>query len=261
MVRLLPQRLAPCVTEPADHALRCLVRCPGFWEANLLRRGLLTTIHVLACQSVHVRSNTSKVEDWCVAHRLGQLAICGPAIEARAAINVRDRPVRGEDICFMADMASVADGDLNAPIVDLNAGEAFQADLFFTRGTPVEHAKFHSVASPSYEPVVHAERSLTDHERTLLADFEIDEELRCARKDGAPVRIEVLREAAPDVPFAFGKEVTLGVESLGQVSAAETIQLAKAGLVQDAEELYDMIELVCKERPGISSQHSVSHSA
>ena len=70
IVRLMDQ----CVAEPGASPLECIVQCPSFWTANILRRVLLTCIRVTACSSVNVSINTSGQDDWQIAHRFGQLA-------------------------------------------------------------------------------------------------------------------------------------------------------------------------------------------
>ena len=62
----------------------CTADCPSFWTASHLRRSLWNTIHVVACSSVRIITNTSNYEDEQIAHRCGQLAIQGEAIEAAA---------------------------------------------------------------------------------------------------------------------------------------------------------------------------------
>ena len=87
-----------------------------------------------------------------------------------------------------------------------------------------------------------AERPPTPSEVEALAGYAIDSELLCTRKDGRPCRIEALRELAPSLPVSLGDHVWLGVESLGQLPAADCVRLAKEALVRDALELMEMLE-------------------
>jgi len=229
------------VVVPGVHDDACSVTCPGYWEASLLRRSLLTVVHVMACSSVRIAVNTSSHEDCVIAHRCGQIAIKGDAIEAQGTISVEGRTVVGQDIVFTSD-ACVADGDLTAPIATLQPGEVLEADLFFTRGTPLEHAKFHSVASPSYEPDVRLSRQPTPEEiEEKLGEYTVDKDLVCTRRDGRPCRVEALREILPHLGAELGPRVRLGVEALGQFPATVCVERALGAAAADSRALLDAV--------------------
>jgi hypothetical protein len=204
---------------------RCRVRCPSFLMGNLVRRSLLL-VDVLACTSVEIRVNSSRFEDAQIAHRFGQLAIRGDAIEASAKVSVRGRTLLGEDIRFAPEVnASVCAADRAAPLVPLRGQERFEASLFFARGTALEHAKFCAVVAPSYEPEVRLARA------GALPIGYSQRELLVSRDDGTPVRAEVLREAGLEV--RLGPGVVVGVESLGQHRAAECFEKARSAVAAE----------------------------
>lgn len=238
----LKTRVQTCYNiTPGAHDGACRVSCPGYWEASLLRRSLQTSVHVMACSSARIAVNTSSYQDCVIAHRFGQIAIKGDAIEAQGTVHVEGRAVLGQDIAFTSD-ACVAEGDLAAPIVLLRPGEIFEAELFFTRGTPLEHAKFHSVASPSYEPdVCLARRPTPQEEEERLSEYTVDENLVCTRRDDQPCRIEALREKLPGLEAALGPRVRLGVEGLGQFPAMVCVERALRAAAADS---YALLEAV-----------------
>ena len=166
---------------------------------------------------------------------------CSAGGGERRNTNLEARTVLGEDIVFTSD-ACVADRDLTAPIATLQPGEVLEADLFFTRGTPLEHAKFHSVATPSYEPDVRLGRQPTPEEvEEKLGEYTVDKDLVCARRDGRPCRVEALREILPSLGAELGPRVRLGVEALGQFPATECVERALGAAAADSRALLDAI--------------------
>ena len=213
-------------TFESTNATECDVECASFLEANVLRRSLLTMVDVLACTEVCVTKNTSNHEDWLVVHRCGQIAIVGERSTCAATVHVVGRTALGRDLRFTTDVR-VADGDLDAPLLEMHAGQEFIGALKFQRGTPVSHARFHSSVSPSYRPDVRFSRAPTSEQRRRLWEYDIPESNVCTRRDGRPCRAEVLRELDSGLPeIIFGPRVTVGVESFGQMPAAECARRA-----------------------------------
>lgn len=143
----------------------------------------------------------------------------------------------GKDITFSED-ASVAEGDRDAPLMNLGRGQMFKATLLFTRGTALEHAKFLAVATPSYRPAVRLKSPPSPATRALLSSaYDIADDLELTRKDGLPCRSEAVRELAPTVGVALTAPVTLGIESLGQMPAAECVARALAAVAEQTSQL------------------------
>ena len=214
----------------------CTVICPGFLEARVLRRALLTLVHTMACSSVRISKNTSDHEDWIIAHRCGQLAIVGDGIESTASLRVCGRNALGRDLHFQTDEA-VSPANLDAPLVEMRGNQEIHADLYFTRGTPMEHAKHHCVVSPSYSPEVIFSRALTREQKKKLHEYSISRKNVCTRIDGRQCRAEVLRELVPEgLPeIVLGGKVTVGVESLGQMPAVACVQRALRAVLEESD--------------------------
>lgn len=242
-VACLVERLQKVKMLKGDTATTCSMECPSFLEARVLRRALLTLVDVMACSTVDIIKNTSDHEDFIVAHRCGQLAIVGEGIESTASLHVCGRDALGQDLVFQTD-AAVATENLEAPIVEMRAKQEMQAELYFTRGTPVEHAKYHCVASPSYSPEVILAKAPTRNQRRILHEYAISKKNVCTRNDGKQCRIEVVRElfheGAPDM--TLGGKITVGVESLGQMPASVCVQRAMAAVVRESEAILEAIK-------------------
>lgn len=241
-VALLAERLQKAKIQKGATATMCRVECPSFLEARVLRRALLTLVDVMACTAVNILKNTSDHEDWIVAHRFGQLAIMGDGIESTALLHVRGRNAQGRDLVFQTD-AAVATEDLEAPIVEMYANQEIEAKLYFTRGSPTEHAKFHCVASPSYSPEVIFSKAPTRDQRKILHEYTISKKNICTRNDGKQCRIEVIRELIPEgLPeVTLGGKVTVGIESLGQMPASVCFERALAAVVRESEATQEAI--------------------
>lgn len=220
----------------------CHVDCPTFWVANIVRRTLWTSISVVACTSVCILTNTSKFADAMIAHRCGQLAIQGNVPKSDGVIDVKGRNVLGKDIIFDSDLR-VAPTDANAPIVYLAPDEEFAARLHFSEGIPLQHAKFHSVAAPSYHARVTLQREVSEQERDILSrnGCTIDANLVCHRRDNKPCRPEYIKELIPGLEVHIGPNVRLGVESLGQIPAVECVRRALDILRKDTREIVNCL--------------------
>ena len=232
----LRRRLCLAIITPGGSERECLVRCPSMWLGSLVRRALYSRISVLAVTSVRIVQNTSGFEDALIAHRFGQLALQGEGPRACGALRVEGRPALGRDIAFEAGVR-VAPGDLDAPLVNLGEREVFEAELECASCTPLTHAKFHSVAAPSYWPDVRLSREPSAEERALLsADYVILDRV-CERRDGRWCRPEVLEELLPEMELELGPGVKLGVESLGQYPPEECALRAIAAIREEAAAL------------------------
>lgn len=231
------RRLKAIVISRGEDEFSCSAHCDSFWSANVVRRALWQLVPTVACVQVRVLVNTSQIDDCMIAHRCGQLAIAGDACETKGEINVEGRAALGGDIKFSGPL-SVVPSDLSAPVVLLDRNEAFEAELLFKRGTPLEHAKFHCVASPEYYPDVSLEREPHAEESALLhPDYVVDASLRVTRADGLPCRKETIDELVPTLPIRLGPRVRVGVESLGQRPAVECVLCALQCLADEAENL------------------------
>ena len=240
LAELHAQLLTPIIT-PGGIERECFVRCPSFWLGNLLRRALYTRVEVLCVTSVRVVRNTSSFEDALIAHRCGQLALQSECPCALGTLCVEGRDALGKDIAFDEDVR-VAPGDVTAPIVSLGESEAFEAELVCSRGRPLSHSKFHSVAAPSYYPDVRLSRDATADERALLsAEYVVAPDRACTRKDGLWCRPEVLEELLPKMEVVLGPGLRLGVESLGQYPPEECVRRAIAAIKEEAAALAEAI--------------------
>jgi DNA-directed RNA polymerase alpha subunit len=216
----------------------CAVECAGLLEARVLRRALLTLVHVLACSSVRIRKNTSDHEDWIIAHRCGKLAITGDGTESTATLQVKGRTAFGRDLQFRTNEA-VSPASLDAPLVVMRGEQEIHAELHFTRGTPMEHARYHCVVAPAYAPEVLLSHAPTREQRKRLSEYVISRKNVCTRRDGRPCRIEVLRELLPEgqPSVLFGERTTIAVESHGQMAAAVCVQRALRAVLEECDAL------------------------
>ena len=228
--RLRSVHITPGVDEQA-----CSVSCPSFLTANIIRRALWTTVAVVACSSVRIHVNTSSFTDSMIAHRCGQLAIQGNNPQTCAHLDVTDRDVLAKDIIFASVDLAVAECDKNAIIVKLRAGQRYQADLYFQLGTPLFHAKFHCVASPSYHADVRLQREPSAEEMSVLSEngYEVDKTLLCHRQNSTPCRSETIRELAPTLGVQLGPSVNILVESLGQMPVLKCVSAAIDAVLQE----------------------------
>lgn len=237
----------------------CAVECASVLEARVLRRALLTVVHVLACSSVRIIKNTSDHEDSIIAHRCGQLAITGDGIESTATLRVQGRTALGRDLQFHTDEA-VTPAYLDAPLVLMRGDQEIHAELYFTRGTPMEHAKYDSVAAPSYAPEVILSHAPSKEQRKRLHEYTISQKNVCARRDGKPCRIEVLRELLPEghPNVAFGDKIVIGVESHGQISAVVCVQRALRAVLEECEALVAALRECDSASPGQASSDAMT---
>ncbi len=257
----LRARLREFSIAPGESVLYCSVACPSFWHASMLRRALYSHIEVLACTSVRIIRNNSRFEDALIAHRCGQIALQSDAPEASGIVSVEGRDALGEDIRF-AGGARVAPCDLKAPIVALEAAEAFEAELVCSRGTPLTHAKFHSVAAPSYWADVRLARPPSADEAALLAaEYSLGPDWKCSRRDGRPCRAEVLEEAVPGMKTILGPGVTVGVESLGQYTAIGCALRAVEALEAEAAALAEAISACDRTGEPAEAAHAATEQA
>ena len=113
----------------------------------------MTRVEVFAFDKVHVRVNTSKTTlDEQVAHRLGQLALCG-SVAATARIQVRDRDALASDV-LVEGQCPVAREDWKTIIAHLGSGEELDASAEAIQGSVLgsNHCKFSAVSSVAVEP-------------------------------------------------------------------------------------------------------------
>lgn len=233
------ERLRTYTLTPGDNDDVCHVDCPTFWVANIIRRTLWTSVQVVACSSVLIHKNTSAFEDAMIAHRCGQIALRGNSHETRSTLKVESRDAFGKDIVFGSGGLSVAPSSMEAPIVKLRAGEEFQAELYFKLGRPLDHAKFHCVAAPSYYADITLERKPSAEEHQILSEhgYAVDASLRCSRLDLRPARADAIQEIARALPVRVGPGVRMEVESLGQMSALECVKAAIFAVLKETSEL------------------------
>uniref|UniRef100_A0A6C0BZS3 DNA-directed RNA polymerase RpoA/D/Rpb3-type domain-containing protein n=1 Tax=viral metagenome TaxID=1070528 RepID=A0A6C0BZS3_9ZZZZ len=233
------ERLRTFTLEETSHEHTCCVVCPSFWVANIIRRALWTSVPIIACSSVLIHTNTSAFEGAMLAHRCGQLALQGTSDKTRGVVNVKHRDVLGKDIIFDDDLLRVAPLDREASLVQLRKGQTFHAELRFRRGRPLEHAKFHCVAAPSYYADVHLPRAPSDAEMQTLTKngFHCDAAFVCTRIDSRPARAEVLKQIIPHMHVTVGPRVKIGVESLGQMPAVECVKAATDSLLEQAADV------------------------
>ena len=239
LMTVFEERLQSFTLESGEDENTCNVICPSFWVANIIRRALWTSVQVVACSSILIQKNTSSFEDAMIAHRCGQLALQGTSHKTRGILNVENRDVLGKDIVFDDDSLNVAPSNMEAPIVKLRVGEKFQAELQFKRGRPLDHAKFHCVAAPSYHADITLQRQPSTEEIRILSDhgYVLDSALRCSRLDLYPTRAEAIKEILPTLPVRVGPRVQMDVESLGQMPAVECVKAAISALLEEASEL------------------------
>ncbi len=242
----------------APGEMHCQVACPSFAVANVLRRALCTSLDVLACDALDVETHSSAHTDTPAAHRFGQLAFRGGAESAIAKVSVRGRDLYARDICWVHSEGMHADVcvvplDLDLCIVELEPGAEFTATLFLVRGTPLRHAKFQSVAAPTYVPDVWLSRAPDAAESARLGDYTWRPEGLCTRADGTVCRAERLREILPRLPVTLGPRVLLGIESLGQRPAADCVRLALRSLEEGADTLVGLLRCCDSSDAGAGS--------
>lgn len=201
------------------------IKCAPLALANAVRRSLLTRLETLAFVEVDIAVNSSAYEDEVVAVRFGGLRISAPpgTRRCRATVCAMGRDLLGEDVTFDEEGVRVVDAFAKTPVVELNKGESFVAQLVCSIGTPLAgHAKFDSVAAPTYVPEVRLARNPTRAERAALAPLFVVDKQRAvrARDPVMPVRVEALRERAPDLPLVAATSATVGAESLGARAAS-----------------------------------------
>jgi hypothetical protein len=238
--------LADTYTVTALDADRCRVLCDSFRShANPLRRTLMGRLPALVCDEVSINVNTSDTINEQAAFMIGQVKFCCGDLGkgCSASIDVQGRPVLAADIRFLGG-TSVAAKDADVVLVFLKPAQCFQASLHCVWGQPFQHSKFHSVAAVSYFPEVKLAKLPSSAIEKALAPYSISAELIVTRRDGGPVRLEVLAEIAPEVLAFFTGRVELEVESLGGADALASVAAAISFLRAEAVRVASVIEEV-----------------
>lgn len=231
-------RLANDISLEIMSTGQAIAHCNSYWAANLLRRSLQSTVDVLACTGVRIIANTSGIEDWVLAHRFGQVAMQGDSVEARGRIDVQGRTALAADIEFEGEPdARVAAQDDTAQLVQLASQQRFSAELFFSRGTGAQHAKFQCCAAPSYVPEVRLQREATPEELAALTQHGYVLSGTLLQRQDGPCRIEAARELVPELPLEFGAVTMVGVEAIGQISAEDCVHRSLRAALAEAEDI------------------------
>lgn len=242
------------VTVGKDQRAFCTVPLsegPGSYAlANLVRRALMTRIPTLAIDSVRVTNCTIKsVLEEELAHRIGMLKIhtsLQPTQDLASSvvgkIKVSGCDLRADTISFTYRDGAECQVRISAPyrkvrLCTLQPCECLEAELELKCSTPQRtHAKFDTVASPSFYPVLRTRslpESLWAHGYRLAEDEVIEH-------PDYPVRLERLEEIMDDAKEKWEwreDEVRVGIESLGEEEPQELLYRATRAIIAEVHRL------------------------
>ena len=132
--------------------------------ANMVRKAIMTRIHVFAASEVTIMDNTSTYIDEVIAHRIGQLAYFVPMdlandggdIFGEIPLKVGPTEVRGKDITFpQFEDVSVVPTFENTTIIVLDDAVRFSARVRLTRKMALStHDIFSAIETPTYLPLL-----------------------------------------------------------------------------------------------------------
>ena len=225
---------------------------PNF--ANMVRKGLMTRIHVWAASEIEVLSNTSTYLDEQIAHRVGQLAFVVPEeygaeveLVGRVESVPKQRVVRGSDIVFVERPGvAIAKPFAQSIILHLDGCEEFSARVHLTRAMALNnHDMYSAIPSPSYRPVLQVRECCVPRVSQALASRGYTLSTGGPRQgwvvqhDAVEVRREAVEEAFraagvhSDDVFAKSVDYNIEFECHGQHSSAQCVRLAVAQLSRE----------------------------
>ena len=228
---------------PADSVY---ISCPSAIIAIAIKRTLQTRIETLVITEVEFSVKTVDEPYEKIAHRFGQIFLQAPEDlkEVGATLDVTGRDVLACDIKFAQKEVNVVAKQENHVIVPMQTKDHIVANLKCTRNIPMgNHAKFSSVANPSFYPELKLCKKLNAAETLKISSlFWVDSNLVVhSVNPRLPVRRERFQEILPHVKIAPISKIIVGVESLGHRSAQRNVELALQALKHEFEELIKTI--------------------
>ena len=213
------------------------LRGTGAWEANMLRRALLTRLEVVAVDRVTIEENTTGTPDEVIAHRLGQVALRG---DASMTGHLEHR--RAEEVlsgCIDCVGGSVVDKN-----VVLAKPGSLRLTFTCTSGRASAHGKFAAVASPAVLPhwrlrgassSLQALQDLSCEVRDLEARGDL---ATCTTTLDRAVLVDLLclHNLAIDIDEK-AEDFDLYIESLGQYDDEVCLEKARDALLMELHDI------------------------
>lgn len=211
----------------------CVVRLRGTgpWEANMLRRALLTRVTTCAFHEVRIFENGTDTPNEVVAHRLGQLAL-----RCEASVVTGRLDVTSEEECIRASSLACEGGAVSPQDLSAILAKAGRLHLSCTSssGRGASHAKYSAVASPAVVPLWPL-RGLEAAPPEALEALRLDTMGRSALDRS--ILEEVLAKKGLEATIGEPEDFDVHVESLGQHSEASCLQRAQRALLEELDDL------------------------
>ena len=222
------------------------ISCSSHIIAIAIKRTLETRIKTLVITEVRFKNKTVDEPYEKIAHQFGKIILKAPyeIKQAVAHVAVSGRNVFASDIIFETDKVSVSENDANIMIVPMSSKDEIELELICESKEPMgNHAKFKSVATPTWEPELKLYDELKHSDLQKVKNlYWVDKDLIVhSVNPSLPVRKETFQELLPHVETYNSGNIIVGVESLGHRSAAENVDLA---LVAIQTEISDLISAI-----------------